>query len=196
MELSIRRKFGEEHGYNSIQVFTGSLSWDQYLAWIKLKCLDEVRSYDFILNPIDRSVTVEIFSVGEIISQFSSLEVTHPYQYLQLAINTAEEDVPLLPDWVKLLGYDLVENGFAISSLLNCGPWKGELAQFTAQLNKFGLLGIEEVKRAEVLLPTVWGQDEPHAFADVWAICEVSANNPDHSYIPNNEATSLGSASM
>ena len=81
--------------------------------------------------------------------------------------------MPSLPDWIKLLGYDLVENGYAISSLLNCGFWEGELAQFTTQLNEFGLLGLEEVRRAELLLPVVWGENEPHAFADVWAICEV-----------------------
>ncbi len=192
MELSIRHKFGKEHGYDSVPVFTGSLIWDQYIAWIKLKCIDEVRSYDSILNPIDRGITFEVSSLREVVSKFPLLKVTHPYQYLQLAINTVEENVPPLPEWVQLLGYDLVENGYAISSLLDCGPWEGELTQFTTRLNKFGLLGLEEVKRAEVMLPIVWGHDEPHAFADVWAICEVSANNPDHDYIPNSEATSLG----
>lgn len=183
MELSIRHKFGKEHNCNSIPVFTGSLSWDQYTDWMNLKFLDEVRTYDFTLNPANGTVLSEVSNVREMIPKFSLLEVVHSYEYLQLAINTAEENVPSLPDWFRLLGYDLVENGFAISSLLNCGPWKGELAEFTARLNEFGLLGLEEVKRAEIVLPVAWGQDEPHAFADVWAIFEVTVNDADRRYI-------------
>lgn len=183
MELSIRHKFGKEDGCDTIPVFSGYWSWEEYIDWIKLQHLDQVRTYDSILNPIIGNSTSIVSNIGLIAPELPLLVANNLHQYLQLAINTAEEDIPLLPHGFRLLGYDLVENGYAISSLLNCGPWEGELAQFTAHLNEFGLLGLEEVKQAEVLLPIVWGRDEPHAFADVWAIFEVNTNDADLSSI-------------
>ena len=173
MELSVRREFGAESQCSSIQVFFGSWSWDTYLDWIKLLHLKRVRTYDFMLNPVVTDSIATVASIKELETKLPLLGTYEPCQYLQLAINLEEEQMPSLPDWIKLLGYDLVEHGCAISSLLNCGPWEGELAQFTTRLNEFGLLDLEEVRHAESLLPMVWGEDEPHAFADVWAICEV-----------------------
>lgn len=173
MELSVRREFGASSECSSIQSFSGRYSWDNYLNWIKLTHLKRLRTYDSMLNPIVADSQAAIASIREIEAKLPLFGTHEPCQYLQLAINLEEERMPSLPDWIKLLGYDLVEDGYAISSLLNCGPWEGELAQFTTRLNDFGLLDLEEVRRAELLLPVVWGEDEPHAFADVWAICEV-----------------------
>jgi len=173
MELSMRQEFGAKLECNSVPIFPSSYKWDDYLDWIKLPHLEQIRTYDTVLNPkvVDRALAIE--NIADLQKQLPQISLPETCQYLQLAVNLEEEKMPVLPDWIKLLGYDLAEDGFAISSLLNCGPWEGELAQFKTYLNGFGLLDLEEVRRAELLLPVVWGEDEPHALADVWAICEV-----------------------
>jgi len=173
MQLSVRRKFGKTAGCDTIQIFSGSWGWDDYLAWIKLSRIEQVRTYDSILNPPGAAFPLTVSAIREVEERVSSLNLNNSCQYLQLAINLEDEEMPLLPEWIALLGYDLAEIDSSVSSLLNCGPWEGELAQFTTLLNRFGLLDLQEVRRAEMILPIVWGQDEPHAFADVWAICEV-----------------------
>jgi hypothetical protein len=59
------------------------------------------------------------------------------------------------------------------SSLLNCGPWTGELAPFTLRLNPFGLLAQEDARTTQPLLPAARSND-PHSIVEVWALFKIS----------------------
>ena len=69
-----------------------------------------------------------------------------------------------------LLGHDL-SNETHTSSLLNCGPWEGQLKPFTERLNEYGLLSRQDAESAKKILPNEWG-DDPHARVTVWALYE------------------------
>jgi hypothetical protein len=72
---------------------------------------------------------------------------------------------------LKLLGHDLSDETWT-SSLLNCGRWSGVLAPIAQRVNQYGLLNLEDAKKAQALLPQAW-HDNPHAHVTIWALFEI-----------------------
>ncbi len=99
-------------------------------------------------------------------------EIDTIQHYYLLAVNLEEDAPPTLPDNAVLLGYDLTDETHT-SSVLNCGPWTDKLAPIAQRLNRYGLLTLEDARLAEQLLPQVWGEEEPHAWVDIWALYEI-----------------------
>ena len=108
---------------------------------------------------------------GALLTQFKPLEPATEYYQLLVHLSLGRP-APRDPSRFRLLGYDLSDETHT-SSLLNCGPWTGELAPFTLRLNPFGLLAQEDARMAQALLPDAWGND-PHSIVEVWALFEIS----------------------
>ncbi len=150
------------------------LGWNKYLEFLKFPISDTIYTIDFCLNDlVSGSETIHLNRVDEIEKLKKQLPTITDQQYYQLAINISEEAQPKLPKNITILGYDISDET-EISSLLNCGPWEKDLARIVKRLNQYGLLTLKDAKIAQELLPKVWGEDEPHAFVDIWCICKVS----------------------
>jgi len=151
----------------------GDPGWINYIRFIQLPALQEVRTIDMSLNAPDGD-PIFVANRDQLDATIADLPAFNAMEYyIQLAINCAEKP-PLetfLPT-ITLLGYDIAD-ATQISSVLNCGPWDGQLLPFTTRLNRYGLLTYEDALRAQALLPTAW-DDDLHAFGDVWAIYTVS----------------------
>lgn len=131
----------------------------------------EVRTVDALLNPYPPNsgdIEVSPETLDESVDALPAPKAIGEY-YL-LAINL-DRDAPYVPTGWKLLGYDLSDET-RTSSLLNCGPWKGLLAPFTKRQNSVGLLSRPDAESAQKLLPTEWGEGEPHSHVVVWALYE------------------------
>lgn len=167
MELSIRKHFRQDED-----------GWADYIAWIGLPYLSEVRTQDRALNPHVAGLPFPYQSREDVVSGLHSLpEIDGTRHYHLLAVNLEEDEVPALPEGTILLGYDVADET-RTSSLLNCGPWRGKLAPLAARLNRYGLLALEDARLAQRLLPEEWGEEEPHACVDIWALYEVAALPP------------------
>ena len=82
----------------------------------------------------------------------------------------ATGDLPEHPR-LKLLGYDLSDETWT-SSLFNCCTWQGGLEAIAGRASENGLLGFDDAKLAQALLPDAWPGD-PHANVTVWAPFEI-----------------------
>lgn len=163
MEISIRKRFRQ-----------GEDGWDGYVRFIGLPRLNEVRTRDHI-NPRLGEIIFLFPPNNDVVSALCSLPAidgTGEYYYL-LAVNLEEEEVPPLPDSAVLVGYD-VSDDTNVSSVLNCGPWLGKLLPITERLNGFGLLTLSDAQLAQKLLPEEWGEEEPHANVDIWALYDIT----------------------
>lgn len=149
--------------------------WQSYQKFIGFPTPDEIYSLDCLLNGyIGDSGSLFIENVDEIGAWLPRLPKPESVvgAYYQLAINVSVEPEPPLGSGVVQLGYDLGDQ-YQTSSLLNCGPWEGNLAPIAKRLNQYGLLSLNDAQLAQNLLPQVWGVDEPHAHVDLWLVCEV-----------------------
>jgi hypothetical protein len=148
----------------------GDPKWETYAAWIGLPHLTEVRTIDASLNGHVRESGSVYCSLSELESAISSLPVPEtPHEYLMLAVPLVSNTLPTsLTDWL-FLGCDLADETMT-SSVLNCGPWTGMLAQFTERLTPFGLLALKDAHEAQRVLLDEWGPDEPHASTTAWAL--------------------------
>ena len=156
MDLSFRQKFR-----------TGNPGWEDYVRFVELPQLKEVRTVDPALNPI-----LERIWLHEWDSKLIPTNFPHPKDdttYLQLAVEIESFEEAAVNEGLHLLGYDLVEKGAVIgtSSLLNCGPWKGLLTPLDLKRNEFGLLTRADAETAKSLLPRDWGIEEHHAHVSV-----------------------------
>lgn len=150
-------------------------AWQTYASWMKLEHLGEVRTIDAMLNDlIDRDHGVAL--VGEDWQDALPLfpELDPQTQYYQLAVDLSTDLRPKESSRLRLLGYDLCDDTWT-SSLLNCGPWEGILSGLDQRRNAFGLLDLDAATEAQRLLPEAWGENEIHAFVDVWALFEVAS---------------------
>ena len=110
----------------------------------------------------------------DVVSALRSLpEIDRTRHYYLLAVNLEEEVPSALPDGVTFVGHDVADET-RTSSLLNCGPWKGKLLPITKRLNQYGLLSLDDAQLAQQLLPEEWGEEEPHACVDIWALYDVT----------------------
>ncbi len=165
MEISVRKHFHSDEG-----------TWKNYFRWIGLPHLNEVRSIDGALNPSVGEPTILYppdDDISPIVTALPEIDTTQCY-YL-LAVNLEEDVLPELPSNAILLGYDMTDET-RTSSVLNCGPWTDELAPIAQRLNRYGLLTLEDAHLAEQLLPQVWGEEELHAWVDIWALYEIAVS--------------------
>ena len=151
----------------------GDPGWDEYIVFIGLPHLREVRTLDGTLNE-DLDGSAYVNALDELTALLDHFEPSAPgVEYYQILVHQVLER-PVLqdPSRFHLLGYDLSDETHT-SSLLNCGPWTGELASFTWRLNQYGLLAQEDARVAQALLPAAWGND-PHSIVEIWALFEIN----------------------
>lgn len=170
MEISLRECFWQ-----------GESTWGSYVSGYGLSPLTKVRTGDAGLNPW---VGNPIFyppddDVLSALCSLPSIDSTGQYYYL-LAVNLEEEAVPSLPNSALFLGYDVCDDT-RTSSILNCGVWLGKLAPIVPRINLFGLLTLSDAQLAQELLPQEWGEDEPHACVDIWALYDITAMRSERS---------------
>lgn len=146
--------------------------WAEYTRSVALPALSEVRTLDSALNRYaDDAGDIECApaTLGRSMQALPSPKSGDEY-YL-LAINRNAAFATYVPRGWKLLGHDLAD-ATETSSLLNCGPWEGQLKPFTDRLNGVGLLSLEDAESAQQLLPRQWGEGMDHAHVAVWALYE------------------------
>jgi len=146
--------------------------WANYISFIGLPRLTEVRTIDPALNPyVDRCGSLEVAAIPEMREALAALPRPERGRAYYLLSLDPELEPPPSNAGFRLLGHDLSDETHT-SSLLNCGPWTGRLAPFTERLNQFGLLTLGDAQLAKSVLPEEW-PGEPHAAVTVWALYEV-----------------------
>lgn len=164
MFVSIRKRFRK-----------GDNGWAQYTSFVELPELSEVRSIDSALNRYAAG-SGDIECWPETLTK-SVEELPIPKEndeYCMLAINLDADPRGYVPKGWKLLGHDLADET-QTSSLLNCGPWKGQLRQFMERLNDVGLLSRSDAVLAQQWIPREWGEGMDHTHVAVWAVYEQEA---------------------
>lgn len=156
----------------------GDAGWTEYLAFIGLPHLEEVRTLDEMLNDcVDDCGAYSVATLSEVQDALRALpRAVDERQYHLLFLDAEHEKVPPAGLDCRLLGHDLSDETHT-SSLLNCGPWTGQLAPLTQRLNAYGLLDYHDAVLAKSLLPREW-PDEPHGVVTVWALYEIAPALP------------------
>lgn len=158
---------------------SGDPTWDDYIHFIGLPRLREVRSIDSALNPCAGG-NYPVYSLDEVWERLEILSPPDPkrWEYYLLFMD-ALATLPLEHPRLRPLGYDLSDETWT-SSLLNCSQWGGVLEPIGRAREGNGLLGrLEDAKLAQALLPEAWAGD-PHSYVTVWALFEVtSGRKPD-----------------
>lgn len=154
----------------------GSPEWEGYINFIGLHHLREVRTIDSWCNPYaEGSGDWQLESIEQVWEFLKDDLLPSPIpneQYYLLFTDASRLENPqLLPLRLKLLGHDLSDETWT-SSLLNCGRWEGVLAPIAQRVNQYGLLSLEDAKKAQALLPEAW-HDNPHALVTIWALFEI-----------------------
>jgi hypothetical protein len=159
VQVSTRRVFKHE-----------DRGWEHYVEWIGRPDLREVRTIDVSLNEyVDRCGDYHC-ELGDVDRAIRGLPVPRSgFEYYLLAARCHESPTFLGVTAFNLLGYDLCDETMT-SSLLNCGPWDGRLKSIAIRMNRYGLLRWEDAQLAKDMLPQEWGEEEPHAWVDVWAL--------------------------
>jgi hypothetical protein len=163
MWISLRRRFGE-----------GDASWPKYVELVGLPQLTGICTIDSMLNEyVTGCGACEVHSSSEIREAIRVLPTPlTDREYCLLFLDAEAESLPHDVTGARLLGHDLSDRTHT-SSLLNCGPWTGKLAQFTERLNEYGLLTFDDAVLAKSILPVAWPGD-PHAEVTIWALFEVA----------------------
>ncbi len=163
MRLSTRFRFRE-----------GDEGWTEYLAFIALPQLKEVRSLDTALNGcVDDCGSFPFRSLAALPEVLKTLpRVTSEGQYHLLFVDAENEELPRDVPERRLLGHDLSDET-QTSSLLNCGPWEGRLAPLARRHNRYGLLSFDDAALAKALLPSE-RPGSPHSEVTIWALHDVA----------------------
>lgn len=149
--------------------------WDKYVQWLKLPHIEEVRTIDATINKyVDDCGNINCDSDNMYAALETLPKINKTNQYYLLAIDESEKSmVDVKKDKrVRFLGYDLADST-RTSSLLNCGPWEGRLIPIKEKINSYGLLDLNDAKLAQIVLPEVWGKNEPHAFVNIYGLFEI-----------------------
>jgi hypothetical protein len=159
--------------------------WLTFIDWIKIRGLTQVRSIDNSLNDYvseSGELTLKPQDLRNLNRALRELpRIKRDREYYLLAVNaTKGEDVGFLRELDNTIGRDALRylecdlsNRTLTSSLLNCGPWEGDLAAYHERVNEVGLLSFEDAAAAREKLPAAFGQSDPLAHADVWMLYEV-----------------------
>jgi hypothetical protein len=169
MWVSTRRSFRE-----------GDAGWSKYVEFIGLPELKEVRSLDSMLNEyVQDCGSCPLESYEDLLAALRCLPLpSGEREYYLLFVDAEHEQAPPAGARCTLLGHDLSDETHT-SSVLNCGPWTGELARFTRRLNGYGLLTLDDAVAVKSILPRAW-PGEPHANVTVWALYEVEPTRLAH----------------
>lgn len=152
----------------------GDPEWEGYINFIGLPHLLSIRTIDSWCNPYASGSSNHcLFSLEQIDEALENLPTPiRGQQYYLLFVDAESLDISeLVHPRLKLLGYDLSDET-RTSSLLNCGRWTGVLAPIAQRVNQYGLLNLEDAKKAQSLLPEAWNYDH-HADVTIWALFEV-----------------------
>jgi hypothetical protein len=181
---SAAERVGMLHSGNELWLSTrrirrrGDPDWDDYVRFVGLPHLQEVRTIDSWCNPhIDGDY--ELGTLKELWERLEMhmLPIPDPdREYYLLFTNALGANGLIEHPRLKLLGYDLSDET-GTSSLLNCGRWQGVLEPIAKRTGENGLLTLEDAKLAQALLPEAWGRD-PHSFVTVWELFEVDPGEP------------------
>jgi hypothetical protein len=161
MFLSLRRKFRK-----------GDRGWRECIETKGLPHLSEVRSVDSLMNyyaPHHGPVTCTPETLDQALDELPIPDPNNEYYLLAVDLLTEPEFVARLPDDWKLMGHDLSDET-RVSSLHNCGPWRGKLEPLTHRLNDVGLLSLADAELGRKLLPLEWGDHDHHAHVTIWAL--------------------------
>ncbi|MCJ8268273.1 MAG: hypothetical protein MJK04_02620 [Psychrosphaera sp.] len=148
---------------------SSSTGWREYIEWIQLTHLAEIRTIDPSLNEYVANCGDLAVDIGLIEQKIKELPTANPEnEYYQLKIMVNKQDRVLNIPGFTYLGIDLTDETHT-SSILNCGAWRKGLFKFTKKLNKFGLLDSDTALHIQQILPDEW-QEDPHSFVDLWAV--------------------------
>jgi hypothetical protein len=151
----------------------GDPEWDQYIGFIGLPHLQEIRTIDSWCNPcVDGNYP--LVAIDELWERLEMDLLPVPVsgrEYYLLFTDAFGPNGSVQHPRLKPLGYDLSDETWT-SSLLNCGQWQGVLEPIARRTGQNGLLALEDAKLAQSLLPQVWKND-PHSVVTVWALFEV-----------------------
>ncbi|MFO0915263.1 MAG: hypothetical protein U0795_20040 [Pirellulales bacterium] len=151
--------------------------WENYIQFVGLPHLREVRSIDSWCNPCVGG-NHPVSSLDELWEWLEADVASVPAdgnQYHLLFTDTLGPHGSIRHPRLKLLGYDLSDETWT-SSLLNCGQWQGILEPIARRTSENGLLNLEDAKLAQALLPEAWSGD-PHSFVTIWTLFEVVPGN-------------------
>jgi hypothetical protein len=149
----------------------GDPEWDDFIRFRGRPQLREVRSIDSWRNPCVTG-NYPVYSVGDVWDRLELLpEPARGREYHLLFMDALAAGDPPEHLRLKLLGYDLSDETWT-SSLLNCCLWQGELEAIAGRTGENGLLGFDDAKLAQALLPNAWPGD-PHGIVTVWALFEI-----------------------
>jgi hypothetical protein len=151
----------------------GEPEWADYINFLGLPHLAEVRSIDSWCNPhAEGSGNYALDDLEQLAEILDWLPRPIPgKQYYLLFTDALKQVIPQHHPQLKLLGYDLSDETWT-SSLLNCGRWEGILAPIAQNVNQYGLLNWEDALTAQSILPDAWC-NTPHAFVTIWALFEM-----------------------
>jgi hypothetical protein len=153
----------------------GEPEWADYMNFLGLPHLSEVRSIDSWCNPhAEGSGDYLLDCLEQVEDVLDLLPSPIPgQQYYLLFADALKTTIPQHHPRLKWLGCDLSDETWT-SSLLNCGRWEGILAPIAQRVNQYGLLNREDALMAQSLLVEAWCNN-PHAFVTIWALFEMSA---------------------
>lgn len=156
----------------------GKAGWAKYIEWVKLPHLKEARTIDASLNKYVGdcgNIHCDSSTISIVLESLPTIDIKT--QYYLLAVNTSKDGNDAMSEIskdknIQLLGYDLADSTYT-SSVLNCGSWEDQLMSFKDKINQYGLLGFDDAKAVQAILPQVWGKEEPHAHVDVYAVFQI-----------------------
>jgi len=160
--------------------------WVKLTSEMRLLNSTEVRTVDPALNPQLRDIPYTSFQEhntdpDKLLEAVSNLPIiSHDTHYYLVAV-TEDEIRYLRESGLKFhfLGIDLSDETLT-SSVLNCGPWNGELEKFVRITTPFGLLpDLQTALEAQRSLPEAWGEEEPHAWTTAWHVYELSPTSKE-----------------
>ena len=152
----------------------GDAEWDDFVRFVGLTHLTEVRTIDSWCNPCSDG-NYPVHSLDELWERLELKLLPEPKpsrEYYLMFTDAFGPHGMIEHPRLKLLGYDLSDETWT-SSLLNCGQWQGVLEPIARRTGANGLLGLEDAKLAQSLLPDAWNGD-PHGNVTVWALFEVA----------------------
>jgi hypothetical protein len=121
----------------------GEPEWEDYINWIALPHLLEIRTIDSWCNPhAEDSGDYLLESLEQAWEFLLDDLLPSPVideQYYLLFTDALSLEIGHNHPRLKLLGYDLSDETWT-SSLLNCGRWEGVLAPIAQRVNQYGLL--------------------------------------------------------
>lgn len=148
--------------------------WDEYIGFIGLNHLQQVRTVDGWCNPcVDGNYFANsVEEALELIDDGIVRELQSPVEYHLAFVDAQGPHAGIDHPRFRLLGHDLSDETWT-SSLLNCGRWIGPLESIARRTKPNGLLDFEDALQAKALLPEAWNGD-PHAFVTIWACTKSS----------------------